>query len=109
MSPSLPSVTATELPEDAVLLDVREPVEWDAGHAPDAVHIPMGELPARLGELPTDRQIVAVCHVGGRSAQVTAWLVHQGYDASNLTGGMLAWAAAGRALTSETGQPPRVD
>jgi len=42
----------------AFLLDVREPDEWAAGHAPDAVHVPMMEIPTRLGELPADRDIV---------------------------------------------------
>jgi rhodanese-related sulfurtransferase/glyoxylase-like metal-dependent hydrolase (beta-lactamase superfamily II) len=81
--------------DGAVLLDVREPDEWQQGHADDAVFIPMGEVNARREELPKDRTIVVVCRSGGRSAAVTDALVSHGYDAVNLTGGMCAWTAAG--------------
>jgi len=105
----IPTREVGDLPADFVLLDVREPHEWEAGHAPQALHIPMGQLPDRLGELQTDQELIVVCHVGGRSARSTAWLLSQGVDCSNLAGGMLAWAAAGRPLVSETGAPPVVD
>ena len=65
------------LPEGVTVLDVREPVEWQHGHVDGAVHVPMGEIPARVEELPEGRLLV-VCKVGGRSAQVTAWLQQQG-------------------------------
>jgi rhodanese-related sulfurtransferase len=107
--PDIPSIDAGMLSADTVLLDVREPHEWQAGHAPGALHIPMGELPARLDELPPDADIVVVCHVGGRSSRATAWLVQSGYECRNLTGGMVAYAAAGHPLVSETGEPPVVD
>jgi DMSO/TMAO reductase YedYZ molybdopterin-dependent catalytic subunit/rhodanese-related sulfurtransferase/glyoxylase-like metal-dependent hydrolase (beta-lactamase superfamily II) len=83
-----------------LLLDVREPDEWDQGHAPQAVLIPMGEVQARRNELPTDRRIVVVCRSGGRSAAITDTLLSHGYDAVNLTGGMCAWAAAGLPIVS---------
>jgi rhodanese-related sulfurtransferase len=102
-------VSAADLPADAVLLDVREPDEWAAGHAPGAIHVPMGEIPARLAELPADADVVVVCHVGGRSSRTTAWLMEQGYACRNLTGGMVAYAAAGHPLESDTGAPPVVD
>jgi rhodanese-related sulfurtransferase len=105
----LPSVSATELPADVVLLDVREPDEWAAGHAPGALHVPLGEVPDRLAELPTDADVVVVCHGGGRSSRATAWLLNQGYQCRNLTGGMVAYAAAGHPLESDTGRPPTVD
>jgi rhodanese-related sulfurtransferase len=79
----------------ATLLDVREGHEWATGHAPQAVHIPMSELAERAGELPADGLIVCVCHVGARSAMVTEALVRGGWQAANLTGGMLAWEEAG--------------
>ncbi|MCW2521758.1 MAG: Rhodanese domain protein [Frankiales bacterium] len=79
----------------AFLLDVREDDEWQAGHAPAATHVPMGELSARAGEVPTDRTIICVCHLGGRSAVVADALNRGGWRALNLTGGMNAWAAAG--------------
>ncbi len=95
------------LPDDIAILDVREPVEYQYGHIDGAVHVPLNDLPARLGELPDARTLV-VCKVGGRSAQAVAYLSQQGYDVVNLDGGMLDWAAAGRAMVSETGEPPEV-
>ena len=67
----------------------------------------MGELPTRLGEVP-EGQVLVVCKVGARSAQVVGYLAQQGRDVVNLDGGLLDWEAAGRALVSETGQPPVV-
>jgi rhodanese-related sulfurtransferase len=104
----LPSIAADQLSADHFLLDVREQHEWDAGHATGALHVPMGDVPARFAELPADADVVVVCHMGGRSAQVTAWLLEQGYACRNLTGGMIAYAGAGRPLQSENGQPPNV-
>lgn len=95
------------LPEGVNVLDVREDIEWVHGHIEGALHIPMAELPGRLHELP-DGQTLVVCKVGGRSAQVTAYLVNNGHDAVNLAGGMLDWADAGRPMVSENGRPPQV-
>jgi rhodanese-related sulfurtransferase len=104
----VPTVSVDEIPADSVLLDVREPEEWQAGHVEGAVHVPMNEIPARTGELSTDTDIVVVCKVGGRSAQVAAWLNYQGFRAYNLEGGMMTWAAAGRPMISDTGAAPDV-
>ncbi len=108
----VPSVSVDELPTDPVLLDVREDDEWSAGHIDGAVHIPMMSVPQRIGEQPSavtpEANVVVVCKVGGRSAQVTAWLRAQGYQAVNLAGGMLAWEAAAMPMVSETGRPPAV-
>lgn len=106
-SPEVPSVDAAKLPDDAVLLDVREPDEWTAGHAPGAVHIPLGELAARLDELPAG-QVNVVCRSGGRSARAVQALVQAGHPAVNVTGGMGAWALAGKPMESESGRPPEV-
>ena len=95
------------LPEGLTVLDVREQVEWDHGHIPGAVHIPLMDLPERLGDVP-EGQVLVVCKVGGRSAQATGWLAQQGHEVVNLDGGMLDWAAAGRAMVSENGQDPQV-
>ncbi|MBF9068210.1 rhodanese-like domain-containing protein [Streptacidiphilus fuscans] len=100
---SVPTVDIASVPADAVLLDVREQDEWDAGHAASALHIPMSEFVARIGELPEAEPLYVVCRVGGRSAQVVQYLVGQGRQAVNVDGGMLAWDAAGRALVSEQG------
>lgn len=106
--PPVPSVRPSEVAEDAFLLDVREPDEWAAGHVSGALHIPIREVIARMPEIPRAGRVVCVCRVGARSAQVTAYLVEQGYDAVNLDGGMAAWAADGRPMVSETGQPATV-
>jgi rhodanese-related sulfurtransferase len=95
------------LPEGLHVLDVREDVEWRAGHIDGARHVPLRELVARLGELP-EGQTLVVCRVGGRSSRAVAYLQQQGYDAVNLDGGMLDWQAAGRPMVSETGAPPQV-
>jgi rhodanese-related sulfurtransferase len=80
----------------SVLVDVREPEEWRAGHAPGAVHIPLGQLPARMGELPRDGEIVTVCRSGNRSARAADLLRRAGYQrVHNLTGGMIAWSRDG--------------
>ena len=92
----------------ALLLDVREDDEWAAGHAPEAVHVPMSRLAQRAGELPSGRTIVCVCHVGGRSAAVVSALVGGGWDAVNLDGGMEAWAAAGLPVVRDDGGPGAV-
>ena len=92
----------------AVLVDVRNDDEWAAGHAPGAVHVPLADLPARLGELDLGSPVHVVCRGGGRSARATAWLVQNGVDAVNVDGGMGAWAEAGRPMVCEDGGPPRV-
>jgi len=93
-------------PDDAVLLDVREPAEWTAGHAPNAVHIPLGELPQRLDDLPhTLESLPVVCRSGVRSAQAVAYLANRGVEATNVAGGMQAWAEAGKRLVSDSGHP----
>ena len=79
----------------AMLLDVREDHEWQAGHAPEATHVPMSRIGAEVAQLPTDRLIVCVCHVGARSAAVAEALTNAGFSAANLVGGMDAWAAQG--------------
>ncbi len=105
----MPTVTASQVSPDAYLLDVREPDEWAAGHAPDAHHLPMMQVPARLAEIPTDADVVVVCRSGGRSGQVVSYLMGNGWDkVRNLDGGMQSWAAAGRDVISEDGQPARV-
>jgi rhodanese-related sulfurtransferase len=102
-------VTTADVGDDAYLLDVREDDEWAAGHAPGAHHVPMMDIPARLAEVPQDGGVVVVCRMGGRSAQVVAYLRGNGWDnVVNLDGGMEDWAAAGRMLVSEDGQPARV-
>lgn len=107
--PSVPAVSVAELPADAVLLDVREREEWVAGHAPDAHHVPMSELTARMADIPDAEPLYVVCRVGGRSARVVAYLAQQGLEVVNVEGGMLDWAARGRPLVGElAGAPPEI-
>ncbi len=89
--------------DDVVLLDVREDDEWQRGHADGALHIPMGDVPARLGEIDTDATLYVVCHAGGRSLRVAQYLARNGYEPINVAGGMLAWAGAGRAVVTDGG------
>ena len=108
MPQQVPTVPAAEVPDDAVVLDVREDDEWVHGHIEGATHIPMGDVPVRLDEVPDGDPVYVVCRSGGRSARVAAWLNLNGYDAVNVAGGMGEWEAAGRPMVSETGQPPFV-
>lgn len=105
----VPAVDAADLPavlpDGAVLLDVRESDEWAAGRAPDAVHIPLGDLAGRLDDLPADAPVYIVCRSGGRSSRATAYLNANGWDAVNIGGGMNAWARAGRPMVCDSGSP----
>lgn len=78
-------------PDRPFLLDVREPSEFAVGHVPGAVLIPLGQLEARVGELPADREIAVICRSGARSGRATQVLVGRGLRARNVSGGMLAW------------------
>lgn len=76
-----------------VVLDVREPEEIAIARFPGALEIPMGEIPARLGEIPRGADVVVLCHHGMRSAQVAGFLARQGFDRlANLSGGIDAWS-----------------
>ena len=78
-------------PQAPLLLDVREPSEFAAGHVPGAVLMPLGQVAARMGELPADREIAVICRSGARSGRATQLLTAQGLRAQNVAGGMLAW------------------
>lgn len=80
-----------------LLLDVREADEWRACHVAEAIHIPLGQLSERIGELPADRPIITICHAGYRSliaVQILAAADRPG--ARSVAGGMDAWIASGR-------------
>ncbi|HET8560308.1 MAG TPA: rhodanese-like domain-containing protein [Marmoricola sp.] len=108
----VPTVSVSDIPDplppSATVLDVREPVEWHYGHIDNALHVPLHDLPGRLGDLPASGRLLVVCKMGGRSAQAVAWLQQQGVDAVNVDGGMIEWAAGGRPMVSENGQEPQV-
>jgi rhodanese-related sulfurtransferase len=80
--------------EQVLILDVREPFEIELAPFPGATHIPMGDIPARIGELDPGRETVVVCHHGVRSAQVATYLARSGFArVLNLTGGIDAWSS----------------
>ena len=91
-NPQTTPADAADRPDSVVLIDVREHDEWNAGHAPGATHIPLGEL--RPEAIPPHASVLCVCRSGGRSAKATASCA-PGIDATDVTGGMNAWAAAG--------------
>ena len=103
--PKVPTLSLSELSQDAFVVDVREDDEWQAGHSPTAVHAAMSLQDEILNRLPADGQIVVICKSGARSAQVAQWLVDQGRDAVNLDGGMMEWEAAGRPVVTDSGEP----
>jgi len=100
----VPTADALALREaGAFILDVRQPEEWAAGHIPDATLIPLGDLSARIAEVPKDRQVVVVCRSGNRSAQGRDVLLGAGYPSvTSMAGGMNDWTAAG--YPTETGR-----
>ena len=90
---------AVELVRDgATLLDVRERPEWRAGHAPQAIHVPLGELDKAPRRLPKNRPVVVVCASGMRSRTGAKRLRTLGFDATSVAGGMPAWRVAGGAV-----------
>jgi rhodanese-related sulfurtransferase len=101
-TPEIGTLAAQDLlaaPAAPYLLDVREPQEFVSGHIQGAVLIPIGQLTARLHELPRDRDILCICRSGARSLAATRQLLSAGYRAVNLGGGMLSWADAALPIT----------
>lgn len=82
--------------EGAFILDVREPDEWKQFHIPGATLIPLGELAARVSEVPQDKQVVVVCRTGRRSLEGRNILVSAGFSqVTSMTGGVTEWQAQG--------------
>lgn len=106
--PPTPSVEIAALPADGYLLDVREEDEWRAGHAADAVHVPLSELMGRVDEIPADRNVYVICRSGNRSAYAASFLNQTGRTSMNVAGGMHAWEYAGLPMVSEDGDEPFV-
>ena len=105
---TVPEVLSADLPAGVFLLDVREDDEWTAGHAPEAVHVRLGDLGARVGELPRDREVYVICRSGARSAYAAQTLAGGGISTVNVADGMTGWAVAGRPMISEDGAEPYV-
>jgi rhodanese-related sulfurtransferase len=107
---SIQHITADEAIElantGALLVDVREQWEWDRGHAPQAVLMPMSSFGDHVEELPNDADILIVCHSGARSFTVATALADAGYRAVDVLGGMTAWEQAGGAVVGPAPQSP---
>ena len=107
----VPEVSAVDAENGSVpqiLLDVRNADEWEAGHAPNARWIPLADLESARFQLPMNRRIVCVCRSGARSARATESLLEWGFEATNMAGGMKAWAEAGFSVVREDGSPGEV-
>jgi rhodanese-related sulfurtransferase len=113
MLPTIPGIDPLEAERrrgpdgtGALLVDVRELPEFVEVRAEDVTLLPMSALPARLAELPQDRELLFICRSGSRSGQVTAYLRAQGRDdVWNVNGGMLAWERAGLPVRSGPPEP----
>ena len=81
--------------DTSLVLDVRMPYEFEAGHIEGAINVPLPSLPQQVDKLPGDRPIICVCQVGQRSDLAARFLVDRDLVAFNMEGGMVAWAAAG--------------
>jgi rhodanese-related sulfurtransferase len=102
----IPEITVHDVEDgsaDAVLLDVRNANEWEAGHAPGALWIPLPELERARMELPFNKPVQCICRSGQRSARAAESLIEWGFDASNVVGGMKAWEAAGLPVVRDDG------
>jgi rhodanese-related sulfurtransferase len=90
------TVAAVKDRDDVYVLDVREQWEYDEGHIPGVVLLPLGEVPARLDEIPTDKTVIVTCRTGNRSGQAVDFLRQNGFDnVHNMLGGIVAWEQAG--------------
>lgn len=89
---------------EAVLVDVREPHEWDAGRIPGARHVQLEHLASQADTLPRDQRVIFQCRLGVRSAMATKAFRASGYDALSMAGGIQAWHDAGLPLEPEDGR-----
>jgi len=81
--------------ENPLVIDVREDWELQLARIPDVVHVPMNQLPARLGEFAPETETIVMCHAGGRSMRVAHFLAGKGFtNVANLSGGINAWSEA---------------
>lgn len=94
------------LAEGVPLIDVREDDEWQSGHVPGAIHLPLSSVsPAAV---PADGPVMLICRAGGRSSRAAHALADAGLQTRNVVGGMNEWAASGGAMVAENGQQPTV-
>jgi rhodanese-related sulfurtransferase len=91
------------LDQGAQLIDVRADHEWETGHLPGAVHIPLAELPQHVEEIDKDRPVIVYCRGGNRSSMATTALAEAGYDAAKLAEGAVGWEEEGLPFEPEGG------
>jgi rhodanese-related sulfurtransferase len=107
--PAVSALEARRLVDDgAAMVDVRTTREWNAGHAPFALHVQLTDLAARMHRLPKGRPVVVVCRSGSRSRSACRSLAAAGYDVVNLRGGMASWSRSGQPVVSRAGRPGSV-
>jgi rhodanese-related sulfurtransferase len=98
----IPEISVEDLAErlgnGAVVIDVRQPDEFETGHVPGALLVPLHEVPARIDELPRDSEVLLICRSGSRSRMAAEFLLAHGVSAVNVAGGTLAWISSGRAV-----------
>lgn len=97
----IPNLTADELVKNLQhwkVIDVREPYEWRSGTIPNALKIPLGELPHRIHELDPKARYAIVCASGNRSQAAAAFLAERGFEVGNLAGGMSVWLGSGHPI-----------
>ena len=95
-----PDALAQAQRQACVLVDVRQPEEYQAGHVPGALSIPLGVLPARSHELPRNEPLYLICQAGGRSRQAAEFLDGQGFHVTDVLGGTHAWTASGNPVVT---------
>ncbi|HEY6532432.1 MAG TPA: rhodanese-like domain-containing protein [Acidimicrobiales bacterium] len=98
------AVLETQMAAGVVVVDVREDDEYTDGHVSGALLIPLGTVPERFDEIPTDQPVYVICARGSRSARAVQFLRAKGVDATNVAGGTLAWIDSGRPVV--TGSQP---
>lgn len=103
-----PAAAEDLINDGAEVIDVREDDEYAAGHAPQAILIPLSQVEARVNEIQTQGPAVIVCRTGGRSNAITPLLTSKGINAVNLEGGMRAWEQAGLPVVTDSGEPGRI-
>lgn len=89
--------------DGAQLIDVRVEHEWEVGHIAGATHLPLDELPQRVGEIDKERPVILYCRGGTRSTMAATALADAGYDAAKLSDGIVGWSEAGLALDPDDG------
>ena len=100
----LPENIEQHIDDGYKLIDVREEHEWNAGHHPDAIHIPMGQIPKSIDNFQEKTKYIIICRSGHRSGKVAAYLDSQGYESFNMIGGMRQFSEISDNVQDSTGK-----